>query len=87
MRHNLGVLRLKCLFLVQRTPRQITALSHFRSHPESGMVQKRGTGTSPEPVFWVVVEGCLGGESPFLNHAQKALSDAIKLVNCWSVRG
>jgi len=28
-------------------------------------------GTSPEPVFWVVVEGWLGGESPFLNHAQK----------------
>ena len=32
---------------------------------------KTGTGTSPEPVFWVVVEGWLGGESPFLNHAER----------------
>jgi len=31
---------------------------------------KTGTGTSPEPVFWVVVESGLGGESPFLNHAR-----------------
>jgi len=31
---------------------------------------KTGTGASPEPVFWVVVEGWLGGESPFLNHAK-----------------
>ena len=34
-----------------------------------GHGSKTGTGTSPEPVFWVVVEGWLGGESPFLNHA------------------
>ena len=33
-----------------------------------GHGSKTGTGTSPEPVLWVVVEGWLGGESPFLNH-------------------
>ena len=35
-----------------------------------GHGSKTGTGTWPEPVFWVVVESWLGGESPFLNHAR-----------------
>jgi len=40
-----------------------------QNHLDFPQGSKTGTGTSPEPVFWVVVEGWLGGESPFLNHA------------------
>jgi len=43
-------------------------------------------GTSPEPVFWGVVEGWLGGESPFFGPAgtSAALMDDTRSDACGS---
>jgi len=50
--------------MVEKEPQQVEI-----PVPDFRHGSKTGTGTSPAPVFWVVVEGWLGGESPFLNHA------------------
>ena len=53
----------------------------LRPHPSRKSGMKTGTGTSPEPVFWVVVEGWPGGESPFLNHARKSSAPPAKRLS------